>query len=183
MQWRCFLRQVYMKQVILTGLLLLTFAIVNAQSKAVTLYGFRQHISPGAQKAGDIDENGKFIEKQAPELFHYTIYLAIASKAPVAPIQLWINGEPYSVQADTVTKIPVTTTNTDAPAAKVVHLIPDTAGTILKLMPVPLTIDKGTKRLHKLAKTNAVVVRYKQDGDLRYEVLKKFKDLDPQALQ
>jgi len=155
----------------------------QAQMEKDTLYGFRQRVTPGAKAAGDIDENGNFIKTKSPELFNYAIYLVTASNATIYPIQMWMNGEVFSVKADRVLKMPEALMNAEAAVSETKPLLPEKPRMVLKLTPLPLTADKNTGRAKALATANAVVVLYKSGGKLRYGVLKKFTDRAHASLQ
>jgi len=172
-----------MKYFVCTTLFVIMAFLLQAQPGKDTLYGFQQHVSPGIKSAGDIDENGKLLKKESPDMKHYTIYLSTASKARVYPIQLWINGRAFSVEVDTLAHPPYVYTNTDAPATKSKPLFPKTSGTIYKLNPIPLIADKSSSKAKALVKANAVVFYYIRSGIKHYGVLKKFTELEPVSLQ
>lgn len=183
MQRRCLFHHGGMKKFYLAFLFSFAVFMIHAQPAKDKIYGFQQRVSPGAKAAGDIDENGRLIKKKSREVFHYTIYLTTVSKARIYPVQMWINGEAFSVKSKAVAQLPAVQTNIDAPAAKVKPLIPETAGEIIKLTPMPLTVDKGSVKAKALARQNAVLVLYKKEGKLHYGVLKKFTGLAPLSLQ
>jgi hypothetical protein len=175
-------RLMVMKKMLFTASLLFVTVLVHAQAEKETLYGFQQRIIPGAKAAGDIDETGRLIKKDASPAYHHTLYLATASTAPFQPIQIWINGVAFSAKAAPV-QTPVTEINTNLSGSDGTVLIPKTAATIYKLTPTPLTTDKSSRKLRAKAKENAVVVCYKTGKKSRYAVLKKFTDLGALSLQ
>lgn len=162
---------------------MLMISVAQAQSDTATVYAFRQRTTGGMQKQGDIDESGKIIKRTPKQVFKHTIYLASASKARIYPVQIWINGKAFSVKSEPVKNNPVVPANMDAPVTKLKTLLPTTAGTVLKLTPLPLAADKSGAHAKALAVDNDVVVLYKLSGKLRYGVWKKFVELDPVALQ
>ncbi len=178
-----FLHPGCMKHAILTLLFFTGALLLKAQTSKDTLYGFQQHISSGTKKVGDIDENGNLIKQKTPEVSHYSIYLATASKTRIYPIQMWINGEAFSVKIETIEQPPVEYSNINAPAAKVKPLFPEPTGTIYKLTPTPLVANKGEDKGNALAQENAVVLYYTKSGKKYYEILKKFTKLEPVSLQ
>lgn len=135
------------------------------------------------QKRGDITENGKVTKIDQTQVFQYAIYLTSASKKHIYPIQLWINGNAFSVKAELITKLLRMPTNSDASAEKIKPLIPKNAGNVWKLTPTSLIADKSNVRTKTLAMENAVIVQYKVDGKTHYGVLKKFTDVDDALLQ
>lgn len=182
MQYAPFLRPANMKQLLL-ALLLPGTLFVQAQTGKDTLYAFRQRISPGIKKAGDIDENGKLIKKTSPDAIRYTIYLSSPSKVRIYPILLWINEEGYTAEADTILHPPELPNNILAPAAKTRYLFPETTGILYRLTPKQLVYNKNAGKGRSLAARNAVVLYYKKAGTMHYEVLKKLTDIEAAALQ
>lgn len=183
MQPRSFLHPVFMKKNLFTVLLLCMAFLLRAQPATDKIYGFRQRVIPGNKSVGDIDETGKLLKKKTPDVFQYAIYLTSASKAKIYPVQMWINGEALSVEAETKTAMQLMQETANMHNDKTNKIIRITDGTIWKLTPVPLITDKSVRRAKTLANENAVVVLYKSGGKLRYGVLKKFTDLDPVSLQ
>jgi hypothetical protein len=183
MQIAFFIHPVSMKMAIITAVLFFTAVWLYAQPAPDTLYAYRQRVSPGTQKIGDLDENGKLIKKEAKPVFHYAIYLISSSKTPVYPVQLWINGEAAAVEVKTLASPPIMYTNVDAPTAVPKPLFAPPNGTIFQLTPTPLTTDKDKGEAKTLAKNNAVVLLYKKEGKLQYGVLRKFTDLPAVSLQ
>jgi hypothetical protein len=171
-----------MKKVLFTASLLFFAILLHAQAGKDTLYAFQQRIIAGAKAAGDIDENGKLLKKEASPAYQYTLYLVTTSKAPFQPIQIWINGVAFSAEATPV-QTPVTETNPNLSGSTGTVLIPQTAATVYKLTPTPLAADKSSRKLRAKAKENAVVVCYKTGKKARYVVLKKFTDLGALSLQ
>jgi hypothetical protein len=175
-----FMRPVSMKTMIVTALLFFMVMWLHAQPETDTLFAYRQRVTPGTQKIGDMDENGKLIKKEAKPVFHYTICFIAPSKTPIYPVQLWVNGKAAAVEATTLENPPTVYTNVDAPRP----LFAQPVGTIYKLTPAPLAVDKDIAGTGKtLAVNNAVVLLYKKDGKLQYEVLKKFTDQPAVSLQ
>ena len=156
-------------------------------SKAQTtemLYGFHQSVSPGAKKSADIDASGRIVKNQTSDVSHYIIYLATFSKMPIYPIQLWINGEAFSVKIEAVEQVPVIQTHSDTAGGKRKPLLTLKAGQqLFQLTPVPLIADKSSGKAKALASKNAAVLYYKKAGKFQYRVLKKFTELAAPALQ
>ena len=186
MQFASFLHPACMKRAFFSMLFVVTVQLMLAQKAQPAqdiLYGFQQHISPGIKKAGDIDENGNFTKQKSTPLSHYTIYLAAASKTRIYPIQLWINGEAFSVEMEVLAHPPAAPSNINAPGHRVQRLFPETAGTIYRLNPIPLIADKSNRKAKDLALANAAVLYYIKEGKTQYGVLKKFTELEPVSLQ
>lgn len=177
-----FFHPALMKQSIFMLLFLGTALFLQAQKAKPELYGYRQRITGGAKKVGEIDETGKLIKKKTRDVFHYAIYVATASKARIYPVQLWINGEAFSVEMERVMQTPVTQEAVNLLNGNAKILVPEAAGSVYKLNTVPLISDKGDNRAYTLAKTHAVLFLYKTAGKLQYGVLKKFTDLEPVSM-
>jgi hypothetical protein len=176
-------RLMVMKRTFFSTVLLLTGFLLHAQREKDTLYGFQHRIIPGARAAGDIDETGKLVKKETTPSYHYSIYLATTADTPLQPVQLWINGQAFSFNAERVNDIPVRQSNLIAPANADTVLIPKTGATVYQLTPMPLAADKSSRKMRTKAKENAVVVCYKNGTKWRYAVLKKFTDLGALSLQ
>ena len=183
MQFASFLHPACMKRAFFSILFVAPVLLMQAQPAQDILYGFQQHISPGIKKAGDIDENGHFTKQKSTPLSHYTIYLAAASKTRIYPIQLWINGEAFSVEMEVLAHPPAAPSNINAPGHQAKPLFPETTGTIYRLNPIPLIADKSNRKAKDLALANAAVLYYKKEGKMQYGVLKKFTELEPVSLQ
>lgn len=171
------------KHIFFTLAFIATAFLIQAQEDGITIYGFRQQSTGGMQKRGDIDETGKLVKKEPAQIFKNLIYLASASKARIYPVQMWIKGEAFSVNANVVTSEQLLKEDANRHAGKIKAVVYKAGQTIWKLTPKPLVIDKSGGRAKALAIANDVVVLYKMSGKLRYGVLKKFTDLDPVALQ
>lgn len=183
MQSVFFLHPAFMKRILFTALFFYTALFIQAQPAKDTLYGFQQRVIPGAKAAGVIDENGKFIKKQTPDLLHQDLYLVTASKTKVYPVQLWINGAAFSVEIKQIQKTPILLYNENLSNSKSNVLVPKTTGYVFKLTPVPLVADKNGGPGKALMQSNVVVLYYKKNGRLQYAVLKKFTNLSSVSLQ
>lgn len=170
-----------MKKVFL--LLFLVFSTVisgKAQTKGNSkLYGYEQQVSGGASPDRSL-EPGAGTGKSAR--VNYFIYLATSANSRVYPSELWIDGELYGAQVRTISKTPVLLESND-PALNNRVLVTKTTQKILQLVP---TSSKGVKKSAKgtlLAKTNDVVMVYKQNGKFYYSVLPKLSGLESAAMQ
>jgi len=183
MRFASFLHPACMNHAFLSLLFVFTILLMQGQPAKDILYGFQQHISPGIKKAGEIDENGNFKRQKSTPLSNYTIYLSVASKTRIYPIQLWINGEAFSVEMEELANPPAALSTINAPGHKAKPLFPETTGTIYRLNPIPLIADKSNRKATDLASKNAAVLYYKKEGKMHYAVLKKFTDLESVPLQ
>lgn len=171
-----------MKPLVFT-VFLFTTVCGHAQPLQEKLYGFQQQVTGGMKKAGDFDENGHFNKKKTPDVFQYLIYLTSISKALIQPVQLWINGEAFSVKTDTVEQTPVMHTDPNLPQSEGIVLVPKIKGVVLQLTPGwQITSKKKNEALVK-SRQNAVVLLYTKTGKQHYVVLKKFTALPVVSLQ
>lgn len=183
MQTRYFRHHAFMKRILFTATVFVVAFSGHAQSTSDKLYGFRQQVSPGITKAADIDESGRVTKRKTATSVQHAIFFTTASKTRIYPVQVWLNGEAFSVKAETLEHPPVTYSNSDAVITKPKLLFPQSAGTIYRLTPMPLLADKSNGKGKALAQANAVVLLYKKSGKMQYGVLKKFTDLEPASLQ
>lgn len=164
---------------------LLTLASMAQQNGNLRLYAYYQPVTPGIQKARDIDENGNRVSaNETGSTGNYMIYAVPASAARVYPVELWIKGQKYGVSAKTITQTPVTHTNPANPAHPApVVLVPKTSSKVLQLRPTDAIPGKHFAAAERLAQNNEVVFVYKQAGKFYYQPLAKFSELGAAAMQ
>lgn len=143
---------------------------------ASKIYGFKQKVMPGMVR---VDENGREVPRK-PQ-YNYFIYLASASK--VIPVEIWINGEVYSVTMNNVSTTPVEYTNPTSGDNKSKVLVPKTTRRVLQLNPALNKIQKPTPKGKMLSAKNEMVIIYKRNGELYYKKLSKLNELEPVAMQ
>ena len=141
---------------------------------ASTVYGYRQQVMPGIIRAG-ID--GK--ETPRKPQYNYFIYLACASK--LTPVEIWIDGEPYSVSAATVSS-PVKYTNPTSGDITPQILVPKTTKKLVQLNPVN-TLQKPSQKGRTLSAKNKLVIIYRSNGKLYYKTLSNFSEIQPVVMQ
>lgn len=163
---------------------LLTLA-AQAQQRKVKLYAYSQPVTPGIQKARDIDENGNRVPATAGENgTNLLLYAVSSSPARVYPVALWIRGERHGVRLQAVAKTPVTHTNYNNPQnPKTTVLVPATRSKVLQLVPTDTPDGKEYPAAEKLAGSNDVVFVFKQNGKFFYQPVTKFTTLEAAALQ
>lgn len=150
-----------------------SFAQTEGASK---IYGYKQKVKPGTIR---VDGNGKSVQKK-PQ-YNYFIYLASTTK--VVPVEIWINGEAYSVTVNSVSSTPVEYTNPTSGENKPLVLVPKTTRQILQLGPSLNKIEKPTQKGKILSAKNELVVIYKGSGKLYYKSLSKLKEMDSVDMQ
>jgi hypothetical protein len=174
-----------MKMLILLIALLLAVSAPAQQNSNITLYAFEQPVTPGVQKAGDIDESGNRIsaENTGP-LRNYMLYAVSPSSARLYPVTLWLKGKKYGVKLKTVTETPVTHTNYSNPGSpKTAVLVPETGKKVLELIPTDVYSEKAFPAAESLAASNDVVFVFRQNGKFLYKTLSRLTKLDAAAMQ
>ncbi|HVG42265.1 MAG TPA: hypothetical protein VM888_11695 [Chitinophagaceae bacterium] len=161
------------------------FAVISVQAQASNkLYGYSQIITPGVRATADVDMDGNVIKKPVKTNYDYSIYLTTALKTKVYPLEVWIKGNAYSAKIETIAHTPVEHTNSPVlnQSQKNV-LVPKTTQKVVKLIPTAAVAIKSTRKVKQLAKSNELVVVYKQGGKTYYKTIKKFMELEPLSLQ
>src|SRR5688572_11930591 len=95
-----------MKTFIVIFLFIMVFNIkgfAQLEGKA-RLYGYVQEVLPGA-KNSVIVEGGEEVNKPKKPGKNYRIY--VESDSRVYPVEIWINGEPFSASMDIINSTPV----------------------------------------------------------------------------
>jgi hypothetical protein len=153
------------------------YSAASAQTEGASkIYGYKQRVKPGTIR---VDDNGR--EVQAKPVYNYFIYLASTTK--VIPVEIWINGEVYSVTINTVPATPVKYTNPMLDDNKSEILVPKTTRKVLQLAPSTDKIQKPTQKAKTLSAKNELVIIYKGSGKTYYKALLKLKELEPLAMQ
>jgi len=150
-----------------------SFAQVEGASK---IYGYKQKVMPGTVR---VDENGR----EVPRKPQYNYFIYLASTCKVTPIEIWINGEDYSVTVNSVSTTPVKYTNPTSGDNKPQILVPKTTRRVLQLGPSLNNMQKPIQKGKTLSAKNELVVIYKGNGKLYYKTISKLSELDPVAMQ
>lgn len=111
--------------------------------------------------------------------FNYFIYLASSSK--VTPIELWINGEPFSVMTKPVAS-PVIYHHPNSGDRPEI-LVPETRRSVWQLTPSAKAIETLTKGGKHLSSKNELVIIYRSGGKLYYKAIPKLSELERVAMQ
>ena len=164
---------------------LLTLASMAQQNGKIKLYAYYQPVTPGIQKARDIDESGNRVSANGTgSTGNYMIYAVPASTARIYPVEIWVKGQKYGISMKTITQTPVTHSNPSNPAnPKTVVLVPKTSGNVLQLRPTDAVPGKHFAAAERLAQSNELVFVFKQGGKFYYQPLAKIADLDAAAMQ
>jgi hypothetical protein len=142
---------------------------------ASKLYGYRQKVMPGTIR---VDDNGKEIPRKSQ--YNYFIYLSSTTK--VSPVELWINGEVYSVTVNEVST-PVEYSHPSTANNRPKILVSKTNNHVLQLSPSLNKIQKPNPKGKSLSAKNEMVIIYKGGGKWYYKVVSKLGELDPLAMQ
>lgn len=174
-----------MKTIIVMMAALLTTGAQAQQNSNLMLYAFEQTVTPGIQKARDIDESGNRIPaKETGPMRNYMLYAVSPSAARLYPVALWLKGTKYGVKQKTVEKTPVTHTDYTNPSnSKYRVLVPETSQKVLELIPTDVFANKEFPAAERLAATNEVVFVFRQGGKFYYKTLPKLTKLEAISLQ
>ena len=151
-----------------------------AQSKGtVKLYGYGQWVSRG--KAPEIDENTG-LRTSAGAGRNYFLYATSVTR--IYPTEIWIEGTRYGVSLNSIGTTPVEYSDETNIGAPKKLLVPKTTRKVIQLVPTKVTVGKGkSAKALTLAKSNAVVLVYKQGGKTYYTTLASLNDLETAAGQ
>lgn len=183
MKWITLLHLTSMKRTLLLAItFLISFVALQAQS-GTKLYGYSQIITPGIAAKGEVGENGNVTKKERTPNYQYRVYLTTTAATKIYPVEMWIKGQPYAVQTQTITKTPIEDTDFSTREGKTTVLVPKTSAKIFQWMPINYTADKSVQKARELATNNELVVVYKQGGKMQYKTLKQLTVLPPQSRQ
>ncbi len=137
--------------------------------------GYKQKVMPGTIR---VDDNGKEMPRKSQ--YNYFIYLASTTK--VTPVELWINGEVYSVTVNKVST-PVEYGHPSYANNTPKILVSKTNRHVLQLGPSLNKIQKPNPKGKSLSAKKEVVIIYKGGGKLYYKAVSKLGELEPLAMQ
>lgn len=139
------------------------------------LYAYRQAVLPGTVR---VDENGR----EVPRKPQYNYYIYLASSAKIFPVEIWIDGQAYNVNA-AITFTPVEYTNPTSVENKPKVLVPKTSRKVWQLYPAAEKLNQMNAREKNLLDKNQLVVIYKCGNKIYYKTVSKFSELEPLAMQ
>lgn len=148
------------------------FAQIEGASK---IYGYKQKVRPGTIR---VDDNGR--EVPSEPMYNYFIYLASSTK--VVPVEIWINGEVFEVNVNTVSSTPVKYVNPMS-GNNAEILVPKTTRKVLQLTASTNKAQKPNQKGKALSAKNELVIIYKGNGKYYYKTLATLKELEPLAMQ
>lgn len=161
-----------MKYILLLAILATGFSALAQSKGKARIYGFVQPVAPAVGQ-GTLDISGE--EVSTGKLGSYNLMLYITASSRVYPSEVWVNGEQYSVRSMEVRTTPV------KHGSKV--LVPRTTQRVWQMIPGPAAAAKSTAKAKQLAKTNEMVVVYKQNGKFWYNTLARVEQLEGAARQ
>ena len=142
---------------------------------ASKLYGYKQKVMPGTIR---VDDNGREMPRKSQ--YNYFIYLASTTK--VTPVEIWINGEVYSVTVHEVST-PVEYRHPSSANNNPKILVSKTNRHVLQLETSLNKIQNPNARGKSLSAKNEMVIIYKGGGKWYYKAVSKLDELEPLAMQ
>ena len=168
-----------MKYTFLLFCFLLIILSASAQTRGTAkLYGYVQSVMPGAN-LGVINEAGEEVPEKNPARKNYRIYAVSSSR--IYPVEMWINGEPYSVKMDIISTTPVV--HGSETMGNRTELVPATSQKVILLSPAPYTETKNIGDVRSIASSNELVLVYRQNGKFYYSALNELTQLEAAAMQ
>ena len=154
-------------------------ASCSGQSKGkVMLYGYVQSVA--GNRHSDLAEDGTTKETIRTGK-NYLLYAS--APARIYPMEIWIEGVKYGVTIKSISKTPVIfkdETNIGSLEQTLVHA---TKEKVIQLIPNSQPTKSLGSTAQALAKSNALVLVFKQSGKLYYNTLKSLNELSAAALQ
>lgn len=168
------------------GLLCILFLFSSfcfAQTSEIKLYGFKQLVAGGAHSSYKTDEQGKKVELRTNRYKNFFIFLAYPPHLKIYPMEIWVNGEAYSIKEESV-KTPVELTyDNGLSSPETIALVPQTSDTVTSIILLDKLPSKTAAIKKSLAETNELVIIYKLNGKLYSQTLKRIKGLRAGVMQ
>jgi hypothetical protein len=164
-------------------LLIFLFFVTGLSSynqPVVKIFAFEQESSPGTVPAGVKDENGNPVKKAAAKEIYF-VFLSFKKTSNIKPVQIFIKGKSFSIEAIEIRKSPVEYTDNTIPNKPEKNiLIPQTSNKVVEIKLNNASIaQKKSFSLQKLANLNEVVVSYLWHKKKYFIALKNIKKLNP----
>ena len=156
------------------------FISLSGWSQTVKLKAYVQAVSPGNVpfRMNDEGRNGQLA--QATSKDQYFIYLIHPKNSKVIPVQMWLQGQLYSINTKPNVQTPVEINDNMIPSDPTkITLVPKTDQQVVQLIPIAATTLKTTTGKDKV-KTNEAVIVYKLNGKFYTVAQKKLTRLEPQ---
>ena len=153
------------------------------QASAIKLYGFRQTVVKGVATTYQEDEQGNKIEPKTEIRNNLFVYLAYPRNIILSPVEIWMDGEQYSLKPEPVQTPVIITYDNGAFAAETIILVPKTPDTVMQLTISGKLPAKNARIKKSLADTNDLVLVYKLNEKFYFQTLKKIKGLRTAIMQ
>jgi hypothetical protein len=153
------------------------------QTSAIKLYAFRQTIVRGISTTYQEDEQGNKIEAKREIKNNVFVYLAYPPNIFLYPVEIWMDGQQYSVKPEPVQTPVIITYDNGAFAPETIVLVPKSSDTVTQLILSGNLPAKNARIKKTLADTNDLVLVYKLNGKFYSQTLKKIKGLRTAFMQ
>jgi hypothetical protein len=144
--------------------------------------GYKQASIPGIIPS--FEDNERLKQTARKQQYNYWFYLEFSKTEIIKPDGLWIGELKYDLKVEEVKELPVKKIIlTGAEKNDTVMMVPATKNKVLLVYPAGLVRDTTmhSKYIVNLAATNELVISYRADGRKYFTVLKKLKELPPDA--
>ena len=155
-------------------LFLLTFASISTYAQnGFRVYGYAQQQLPGIVPKGNT-EQGVPVKKKI--VTDHLIYFSSPKGTRVTLVEMYINGQPYSIKSGNLVQTPVSQKDN---LGKTRTLVPKTGNEVRQLIRSDYVPGKDFSRARQKAAVNDVVVVYQYRGKYYSAILKKLTKLEP----
>ena len=155
-------------------LFLLTFASISTYAQnGFRVYGYAQQQLPGIVPKGNT-EQGVPVKKKI--VTDHLIYFSSPKGTRVTLVEMYINGQPYSIKSGNLVQTPVSQKDN---LGKSRTLVPKTGNEVRQLIRSDYVPGKDFSRARQKAAVNDVVVVYQYRGKYYSAILKKLTKLEP----
>ena len=155
-------------------LFLLTFASISTYAQnGFRVYGYVQQQLPGIVPKGNT-EQGVPVKKKI--VTDHLIYFSSPKGTRVTLVEMYINGQPYSIKSGNLVQTPVSQKDN---LGKTRTLVPKTGNEVRQLIRSDYVPGKDFSRARQKAAVNDVVVVYQYRGNSYSAILKTLTKLEP----
>lgn len=161
-------------------------AIGLAQKKCerIKLHAYQRSTLPGMVPGGVVNEDGKMVEARPRINTTYYLYLETPVKKKLDISTIWINGEAYNADVDTVQSKPVVIGKTPVGnLQRTDTLVRNTPHTLLQLKPKQKKEITPTEKIRSILERHDVMVEFAIGRRKYYSSQEEIKKLEPLALQ
>lgn len=168
-----------MKAILIVSLIFL--CLISSAQQDMKIYAFK-HVSLPALPNEKKNETNEGTKKAV--VGNYLLYLTYTNRKEIELVELWLNDEVFGVNEFPIDSTPIHYTydeNSFQPQRLL--LVPPIKGEVLQLKPVEKILSKISLPKRPLAKTNELVLVYKDKDKLSWMIMKKVKSLPPKLRQ